>query len=252
LYSPFLKKLKSIIVITQGLKGFFVRQGVSPDKILVASDGVDIKMFDVRCSKSETRKELNLPLDKKIVGYVGRLETMEKEKGIDVLIKAFKILKESLNEVLLCCVGGPQNRIKDYLDLSQKTGLEEKDIVFVDQVKQKLIPKYLKSFDVLAMPFPYSRHYAFYASPLKLFEYMASGRPIVASDLPSIREILNKENAILVEPDNPEALVLGIKEILRSPRLSDKISAKALQDVQQYTWQKRAQRIYEYFRNTEK
>ena len=72
---------------------------------------------------------------------------------------------------------------------------------------------------------------------------MASKRPIVASDLPSIREILNEENAVLVEPNNPEALAEGIKKILQNPELADKISKQAFRDVQNYTWQKRAQKI---------
>ena len=79
-----------------------------------------------------------------------------------------------------------------------------------------------------------------------MFEYMASKTPIVASDLPSIREILNEENAVLVEPDNVQALSLGILEVLKNKRLSDKISFRAFQDVQKYAWQKRAENILRF------
>jgi glycosyltransferase involved in cell wall biosynthesis len=101
------------------------------------------------------------------------------------------------------------------------------------------------------MPFPKTEHYAYYMSPLKLFEYMASKRPIVASDLPSIREILNEQNSVLVEPDNPEKLAEGIKRILADNNFAEKISNQAFQDVQQYTWQKRVEQILGFVKKNE-
>jgi len=80
-------------------------------------------------------------------------------------------------------------------------------------------------------------------SPLKIFEYMASQRPIAASDLPSLREVLNEENSVLIEPDNPRSLAEGVKNILQNVKFADKISKQAYSDVQKYTWEKRAERI---------
>ena len=79
-----------------------------------------------------------------------------------------------------------------------------------------------------------------------MFEYMASGTPIVASDLPSIREILNEDNALLVEPDNPRALAGVIKKVFQNRESVEKISEQAYQNVQDYTWQKRAERILDF------
>ena len=87
-----------------------------------------------------------------------------------------------------------------------------------------------------------------YTSPLKLFEYMASKRPIIASDLPSIREILNTENAILVKPGSAKALANAIKFALENPDFCAKISKQAYKDVQKYTWEKRAKRILEFIK----
>jgi len=244
----FFKRLKRIVVITQKLRDLFIEQGIPENKILVAPSGVELRDFDIEDDKEKYRRELNLPENKIIIGYVGRLETMAKEKGIDILIKAFKILKEENEDILLCIVGGPIERIKGYQDLAKKIGLKEKEIIFTGQIRQKLIPKYLKSFDFLTMPYPWTEHYAFYMSPLKLFEYMASKRPIVASDLPSIREILNENNSLLVEPDNPKRLAEGIKNVLGNSNFSAKISNQAFQDVQNYTWQKRAGKILEFIK----
>ncbi|MEK7179313.1 MAG: glycosyltransferase, partial [Patescibacteria group bacterium] len=78
-------------------------------------------------------------------------------------------------------------------------------------------------------------------SPIKLFEYMASGRPIVASSLPSIREILNEQNAFLVQPDNPEDLKRGIEKALGDAAVARQCAARAREDVRPYTWEKRAE-----------
>jgi glycosyltransferase involved in cell wall biosynthesis len=78
---------------------------------------------------------------------------------------------------------------------------------------------------------------------------MVSQRPIIASDLPSLREILNENNAILVESDNPKALAQGIEVALKKADFSAKIAEKAYQDVQKYTWQKRAKNILSFIKN---
>ena len=236
LYQGILGRVKRLVVITQRLKEFYQEKGITQGKILVAPDGVDLEEFNIKKSQEECRGKLNLPLDKKIIGYVGQLKTMRMKKGIDDLIRATRIVGHAL-----CLVGGQQSDIIEYKKLAK--GL---NIIFVGQVQHKLIPYYLKSFDVLVMPFPQAKHYLYYMSPLKMFEYMAVQRPIVASDLPSIREILNENNAVLVQPDNPQSLARGIKLALENTDFSAKISRQAFEDVQKYTWSKRAQNIIEF------
>jgi len=85
-------------------------------------------------------------------------------------------------------------------------------------------------------------------SPLKMFEYMAAQRPIIASDLPSIREILNENNAVLIKPDSPDDLARGIEQLLKKPDFSAKIAKRAYQDVQRYTWQKRTEKILDFIK----
>jgi len=247
LHKRVFKKAKVIIVITKNLKESLVKKGVDENKILVAPDGVDLSKFDIDISKEEARKKIKLPQDKKIIGYVGQLKTMGMEKGIKDLIEALNILNKNNKSVVLCLVGGNDLDIIEYNKIVRKINLIER-VIFVGQVQHKLIPYYLKSFDVLTMPFPNNKHYKYYMSPLKLFEYMASKRPIIASDLPSIREILNENNAILVKPDNFQDLAKGINRALKNQDFSDKISSQAYQDVQKYTWQKRIDNILKFIK----
>ena len=75
---------------------------------------------------------------------------------------------------------------------------------------------------------------------------MASGNPIVSSDLPSIREVLNESNAILVPPDDINVLIKGIENLIKDKPMGDKIAAKAYKDVQNYTWANRAKNILNF------
>lgn len=238
-------KAKALIVLTEFIKKTLIASGVSEDKILVASDGVDLKKFDINFDQIVLRKEFNLPENKKIIGYIGKLETLEKPKGVDILLKAFEILQnQKFNNLELYLIGGPLKKIQEYKQLCKERNI--KNVIFIDHITRHLVPKYLKAFDVLAMPSPWTDFFAYYTSPLKLFEYMASKRPIISSDLPSIREILNKNNAVLVNPDEPEALAKAIKKVLQDSEMANKISKQAFEDVKEYTWGKRVERILKF------
>ena len=238
LYSSPLKKLKGMVAITQKLKDLFIEKGISQNKILVAPDGVDIEMFDVRCSMSEARKKIGLPQDKKIALYPGHLYGW---KGGQVLAEASRFLPEG---VAVYFVGGTPEDIEEFKLRCSKF----ENVRIVGYLPPTEIPFWLKAADVLVLPNSakeeISKHWT---SPMKMFEYMAARRPIVASNLPSIGEILNDGNAILVESDNPQALAQGIKKALGDRQLSDKITDRAFYDVQNYTWDKRAKKIFDFF-----
>jgi len=243
LYSPFLKKVKGVVVITQGLKDLFVKWGISADKVLVVPDGVDLRKFQITNSKSQIRERLGLPQNKKIVLYTGHLYSW---KGAQILAEASRYLPE---DVEVYFVGGTKEDIEKFkVRCSNRSNVR-----IVGHRPHSEIPYWLKGADVLVLPNSGKEEISKnWTSPLKMFEYMASKTPIVASDLPSIREILNEENAVLAEADNPEKFAEGIKKVMEKQELSDKISHRAFQDVQKYSWQDRAKRIYEYFSIAEK
>jgi len=239
-----LKKSRGIISITEGIKNTCVdKYNVSQKKFFVAPDAVDLKVFDLDLTKEQARKKLNLPLNKKIISYVGRFNTIGMDKGINDILESLKILKEE--KIIFIAVGGSERDIHYYNEKAANLNIN-KQVMLLGYKKQTELAIYQKASDILLMPFPSIEHYAFYMSPMKMFEYMASKRPIIASDLPSIREVLNENNAFLIEPDNPDKLAQEIKKVLENQEFANQIAQQAFRDAQNYTWDKRVTNIISF------
>jgi glycosyltransferase involved in cell wall biosynthesis len=99
---------------------------------------------------------------------------------------------------------------------------------------------------VAVLPLPDNLMARYFTSPLKLFDYMAAGAPIVASEMPTVREVLaDGDNSLLVAPEDPGALAAAIRRLLVNPGLADRLRRTAFEQVQSYTWDARAARIIE-------
>ena len=242
-YKLFFGKEVKIISLTQAAKNDYIKLGVPSENIIVAPDGVDLSVFDIDISKEEARQKFNLPQDKKIISYFGSFRTMGKDKGVLDVIKAQKNLPD---DVLFLAVGGLNGEVFEYQKEAQKIVGKER-FIFKNPVSRSDLAIYQKSSDILLMPFPWNKHFAYYASALKMFEYMAGKRPIVATDLPSSREILDESNSIIVPPGNSEKLAEAIKDLLNNPYKAEKLSERAYEKVKNYTWSKRAQKIVDFF-----
>lgn len=233
-----LKKISGIISISDSFKKFIVKNyAVAPEKIFVAHDAVDLEEFNNFLPKNKARELLNMPQDKKIVIYIGGIM---KKKGIFVLLDAAAMMRD---DCLFEIVGW---FIHDESDKAKKYAVERKinNVVFKGYAPRNEIANYLSAADALVIP--NSNLYEetrLFTSPMKLFEYMSSGRPIVASATPTILEILNERNAVLVEPDNPEALKKGLLKVFRDKNLAEALAENSKRDVQNHTWQKRAEKI---------
>lgn len=234
-----LRHVDGLIVISSKLAELYQSKGIPAEKTLVAPDGVDLSFFSANLQKDKIKKELKIPPDKKIVCYTGHLYRW---KGVPVLAQAMKGL---VDECLLYVVGGTPRDIIKFQEFISSNQIP--NVVVIGYIQPTQIPKYLAAADILVLPNTSEEAISrLYTSPLKLFEYMAAGRPIVSSDLPSIREVLNEENAVLVKPDSPEAIAEGIKKLLESEDLGNRLSQNAFNEAQLYTWEKRAERILEF------
>ena len=106
------------------------------------------------------------------------------------------------------------DRVPSYRSIAAEHGLDPDRVRFVDRVPNADVPTWLAAFDVAVMPGRRTQHFAYETSPLKLFEYLAAGLPVVAIDLPSMRLVLRDgENALLADPDDPAALPGAISRL---------------------------------------
>lgn len=226
-----LKRCTKIVVISQGLKDFYTARGIAEAKIIVAHDGVDLSAFEKPESSEVARTRLGLPQDKKIVMYIGRLDGW---KGVDTLLEASTLLPADIYAVV---IGGESHQVEAMQYVHPQ-------VRFLGYRPYREIANNLAAADVLVLPNtakdPIS---AQYTSPLKLFGYMASGKPMVASDLPSVREVLSDDSAFFVEPDSDEALAAGIREALAAPEEASRRARAARARVSEYTWNQRAKTV---------
>ena len=239
-YKKYFQNCHKILVLTSVLKQQLVDLGIGEEKIMVTPDAVDLEIFGITLNKRSARNKLGLPVDKIILGYTGSFRTKNMDKGIKDIFRAIKILGR--NDILFVAIGGEAKDLKYYQQIAQTEGVATQ-VLLLSRVTQCQLAIYQQAFDILLMPFPNLEHYRYFMSPMKMFEYMAAQRPIIASDLPTIREVLNDSNCVFCHPDDPQDLADKISQILVDDKLVNQISTQAYNDVKNYTWVKRAENI---------
>ncbi len=218
-----------LIVLTERLADLLRTRFQTRGRILVAPDGAD-----VRAALPVHPDAANGP-----VTYLGNFHHW---KGVEFLIRA-AALDERLRVRL---VGGEPEPRSRLTELAKEFGVLDR-IEFVGEVAPHERWTYLARASACVLPLTRSAFGTSFTSPLKLFEYMAAARPIVASDLPAIREVLRDgENALLVPPEDPAALAVALQRLRHDGELAGRLGARAASDVRSYTWDMRGKRIIEF------
>lgn len=231
--SRFFDIVDAVVCITEVLRGYTERTfGVDAERLYVAPDGVDLTRYE-DWDKTQARSDLEFLDKERLVVYTGHLY---RGKGAEVLARAANRISA---EVYI--VGGyPED-----VDRVQKSVPETENLHFTGFVDPAMIPPYQIAADVLVAP--YTQEARRFVSPLKLFEYMAAGCPIVATDLPVLHEVLTHEqNALLAEPGDECSLADEVNRLLSDEDLAARLSSAASADVNNYTWEQRATNILDY------
>ncbi|MDP6540625.1 MAG: glycosyltransferase family 4 protein [Planctomycetota bacterium] len=230
-------RLAGVVAISGGVREDLLALGLSPEAVRVEHDGFSPERFADLPSREAARRALGLDPARPVVVYTGGLLAW---KGVDVLVEAAR----GLPQAQVVIAGGMDADVARLRAAAR--GVEG---LRVDGFQApERVPLYLAAADVGVVP-NRSRPAisARYTSPLKVFEAMAAGLPLVASDLPSLREVLTHgEDAWLVEPDDPRALTEGLARLLGDETLRGNLAARLGERALEHTWDARAGRLVDW------
>jgi glycosyltransferase involved in cell wall biosynthesis len=256
LFRRFLKGrgARRLVAITHALKADLASAydfSASPPFTIIAADGVDLERYRRVPGPAQARRQLleagslvsqakALQVEAFIAGYTGHLYP---GRGSELLLE----LAGRLPDIVFLIAGGEPKDIAQFQERIQSLGLH--NIILAGFVPNADLPCYQAACDLLLMPYQQrveassGGDIARYLSPMKLFEYLACERPILSSDLPVLREVLNAQNAWLLPSDDGAAWAAAIRTLQHDPLRCASLAARARHDAQQYTWESRAASI---------
>ena len=226
--------------LTTPMRDALVAMGVEEGRVVVEGDEVDLSPFEKKIDPTEAKKAFGLPMDTPIIGYVGSFVTHgDLEKGVGDVIQAL-----SSTEAHGFVVGGPTKWRERYQQQAADLDISS-SITFHDPVPASQVPLALAACDICVYPAPKSDHPYFTrdTSPLKLFEYLAAAKPIVAADLPTVRDLLSEDTAMFYQPGNTDALTNVISKLITDPEFAAKLASNGFNLVQNHSWNNRMNRI---------
>ena len=241
------KKVDAVITVTQGIKDILIKRGVDESKIAVIPNGANADLFrpiDDPVAINELRGQHNMDENALLVTFVGSLEPYE---GVEYLIQAAPSVLKIVSNAMFLIVG--DGRVKNGLmNLAGEIGVFDK-FIFTGNVSYEKVPLYINMSSVGVAPFTLARNDRIGLSPLKVYEYLACGKPVVASDVKGIGELLNNTGSgILVAPEDSTELANGIIKLIKDKELREKMGKNGREMVvNNCTWEHIAKKTIEVF-----
>ena len=238
---------RGVAAISDVHRRLLVGAGWPEEKVVTAHSGVDLAPFEAaqRSANGNGRARLAAP-GQRVVLYAGSLYA---GKGGDQILLA----AERMREAKFVLLGGRDFEVARLKERAARLRLS--NVELTGHVPHASIPAYLSAADILVAPFTADgrdvggKVIIPFASPIKLFEYMAAGKPIVTSNVGAIPEILrHEENALLSPPGSVDDLVQNISRLLNDAALSERLGTAARECVRLYSWEKRVARVLEFAR----
>jgi glycosyltransferase involved in cell wall biosynthesis len=230
------QKANLLIAVSESLRSQMRACAVSSERIHVLPNAADPELFDKNGDDKPVRKRFNLD-SRFIIGFVGAFRPWH---GVDFLLEAFQDLHRAdpSTHVLLVGDGPLRPRLEDQV---RKTGLQMA-VTFAGRITHEEVPNYLAAMDVAVAPYPALDEC--YYSPIKLFEYMAAGRAVVASRVGQVAEIVEDGvTGLLFQPGDRQGLVDCVKRLRKDASLRNELGRKASAACSEHTWSRNAGRV---------
>jgi glycosyltransferase involved in cell wall biosynthesis len=242
-----LRHFDRIVTVSDELKGLYSEAyGVPSDKISVVYNGVNPGLFKAgRCVReaAEIRERLNIG-DRPVLGFVGGLRPWH---GVQHAIRMLSRLRHT--DAMLCIVGSGHEQ-ENLRSLAGSLGLGKR-VVFAGAVPYVEVPKYVEMFDIALAPYP-SKGVSNFFNPLKLFEYMAMGKPIVCGSTSWAYAFLGDDRGVIVDSEDTDRYALRVDELLddvtQRAYLASNAARKALRD---YTWEANVRGMLDAYKMTQ-
>jgi len=233
------RRLLGVIAHSKLTADAFIRAGVPAERVLVAHNGFAPSLMTPVLSRRDARLALGLPLDVPLVVYAGHVGP---EKGTDALVS----LAARVPEVRMVIVGASVEGSEQQWVHKQAERAGAHNVQVVPRVDLREVALYLYAADCLVIPptdAPLTR-YGRTVLPMKVFPYLAAGRPILGAATPDVEEVLtNGRTAMLVPPGDTAAAASALRTVLTDTALAASLASAAAEHARQYTWDGRARRI---------
>ncbi len=226
----------AIIVVSKTIKEILISRGISEEKICVVQNGVNPEKFHSGINGEDVRNRYSLE-GRVVIGFIGSLK---KWHGVGMLLEVGKKIIESSRDVTFLVVGdGPlKHELKKYV-LDNNL---QKYVIFTGRIDHDKIPPYIAAMDIAVLPYPAIKN--FYFSPLKLYEFMAMGKPIIASRLGQIQEVLEAgRDSELVKPGNQKEWYEKLIKLIDNQDYRAYLGQNVKMKGSQFTWDRNAKMI---------
>ena len=244
-----LKKADAIIAVTHGIKNYLLERGVTENKVWVVENGANTELFKpIKNSNvvGELKNRLHINNDERIVLFVGNLAPWQ---GVEYLIHATPLIIKEIPKTKILIVG--DGIMKEKLESLVKELNIGRNIIFTGTVPYENVPEYINVSDICVAPFIRERNEKIGLSPLKIYEYLACEKPVVASNIRGVGNLLESSNSgISVIPDNPNELAKAIIKLLNDKQLREQMGKNGREMVvNNYSWENTAKKTIEVFEN---
>ena len=240
-------KADAVIAVTQGIKNHLIDHGVNGAKVWVIENGANTELFKPIKDNNDLKRlknKLDITEGESVVTFVGNLAPWQ---GVEHLLHAVPLVVEENPKTKFLIVGDGVMR-KKWERLAEKLNIRQ-NVIFVGTVIYDDVPEYINISDVCVAPFIRSRNENIGLSPLKIYEYLACGKPIVASNIRGVGNLLESSSSgIPVTPDAPDELAEAISKLLKDKQLRARMGENGRKlAVNEYSWENSAKKTIVVF-----